>query len=301
MGKIPMMSHSLRIAFLATVMAVFISYLAVPESMDAADMAALAPAAGGDIAAHKALYAFKMVSVEPGIQLSGISGKMYYEQDDVCDAWTTDNRYTLEYHYAEGQPLITASHFVSWEAKDGTRFSFNSERQEAGEVTELLRGSAVREEGGAGKAAYVRPEDLSFDLPEGYFLPMAHTFEMIRRAKAGERFFSGVLFDGTDAEGPVEVNTFIGKKATAEEIAAHLKDNEKVNEKISGALLTPDAWHVRIAVFSLKEKEAISPVYEMDTILHDNGVISWSLVNYKTFKIEQKLSALEEIPAKACP
>jgi hypothetical protein len=64
--------------------------------------------------------------------------------------------------------------------------------------------------------------------------------------------------------------------------------------------MTPDAWHVRMAVFPLKDVAESTPVYEMEMILHDNGVISHALVDYKSFVIEQNLAALEKIPAKKC-
>jgi hypothetical protein len=44
----------------------------------------------------------------------------------------------------------------------------------------------------------------------------------------------------------------------------------------------------------------MTPSYEMDMILHDNGVVSWSLVDYKSFRVEQKLLALEKLPPKKC-
>lgn len=278
-------------------------WIGVGEDDTAATLNGLSPAAGGvSVAPHKALYDYKMVSVESGAGVSGIKGKMYYEQDDACDAWTTDQRFTTEYHYPERKPVVSGSHYVAWEAKDGSLFHFSSERQENGVMTEQLRGSVARADDGSAKAEYSRPEDLSFDLPKGYVLPTLHTTEIIRRARAGEKIYNAILFDGTDADGPVEMNAFIGKKATAEEIAATLKDKPQVD----ASLLTPDAWHVRIALFPLEEKEGrekdgMSPSYEMDMILHDNTVVSWSLVDYKSFKVEQFLSAIEKLPQKSCP
>ena len=149
---------------------------------------------------------------------------------------------------------------------------------------------------GAAKAVYSRPDSLKYDLPAGYLLPTAHTIEVIRHARAGDHFFSVVMFDGTDADGPVEIGTFIGKKVTAEE----LKKIAAGNNKIDAALLTPEAWHVRMAVFPLKDTEESAPAYEMEMILHANGVISYALIDYKTFVIEQNLTALEKLPTKKC-
>ncbi len=269
--------------------------------------AADAPAAAGvnqvstnqtgiNIALHKALYVFKMVSAEPGAGLTGINGKMYFEQDATCDAWTTEHRMTTAYQYADAAPVTDTDRYSAFESKDGQQFSFNADQQENGEMAEQLRGGVDRAADGTAKAVYSRPEDIKYDLPAGYFLPTAHTMEVIRHARAGDHFFSAVMFDGSDADGPVEIGTFIGKKVTAEE----LKKIAGSNKKIDAALLSPDAWHVRMAVFPLKDKEESAPAYEMEMILHDNGVISHALVDYKTFVLEQKLTALEKLPPKKC-
>ncbi len=257
-----------------------------------------APAGAADIniALHKALYNFKMVSAEPGAGINGVRGKMYFEQDATCDAWTTEHRLTTEYQYAEAPPVTDTDRYTAFETRDGQQFSFNADRQEGGAMAEQLRGSVEKAADGTAKALYSRPDNTKYDLPAGYLLPTAHTMEVIRHARAGDHFFSAVMFDGTDADGPVEIGTFIGKKVTAEE----LKKISEGNKKIDVSLLTPEAWHVRMAVFPLKDAEESAPAYEMEMILHDNGVISDALVDYKTFVIEQNLTALEKLPVKKC-
>lgn len=253
-------------------------------------------AAAVNIQLHKALYTFKLVSAESGAGLEDVNGKLYYEQDSTCDAWTTEHRLTTVYNYAESEPVTDTDRYTSFESKDGQQFSFNADSQENDGDTEQLRGTVERDASGTAKAVYSRPDGTAYDLPAGYFLPTGHTMEIIRHARAGDHYFSAVMFDGTDADGPVEIGTFIGKKATPEE----LKKIAGANPKIDRALMSPDAWHVRLAVFPLKDKAESEPAYEMDMILHDNGVVSYALIDYKAFVIEQDLAALEKIPAKKC-
>lgn len=248
------------------------------------------------LVAHKSLYSFRLASLGTTAGLTAISGQVFYEQDDTCDAWTTDHRATMEYYYAGQPPQVNASHYVAFESKDAQQFHFNSERQEGGKRTERLRGALAPDENGTAVAQYTRPPELAFDLPQGYLLPTNHTIEVIRRARQGERFFSSVLFDGTDAEGPVEVNAFIGHKLTAVEIATLVGQNSKIDS----SLLSPDAWKVRMAIFPLATKDDMTPVYEMQIVLHDNGVVSHTLVDYDSFSLEQVLEALEKIPARKC-
>lgn len=253
------------------------------------------------MASHKAIYDFRMIGVASGQGgISDIRGSMYYEQDDSCDAWTTDHRFTSDYYSPERPVMRSNSQYASWESKDGRQLQFSSERQENGESVENLRGAVERRDDGTATAQYTRPENLSYELPKGYLLPTQQMIETIRHARAGDKFYNVVMFDGTDADGPVEVNTFIGKPATPEEIAA-IRAN---SDKIDAHLLAAPAWHVRMAVFPLYPKDGVDgslPSYEMDLILHDNGVISDAVVDYKQFKVGQKLTALESFSPKPCP
>jgi hypothetical protein len=264
----------------------------------AASSTAATPAATPvvDIALHKALYTFKMVSATPGAGLDDVSGKLYFEQDSTCDAWTTEHRMTNVYQYAEAGSVTDTDRYTAFESKDGQQFSFNGDDQENGGDTIQLRGTIEKNPAGTAKAVYSRPEGTAYDLPAGYLLPTGHTMEIIRHARAGDHYFSAVMFDGTDADGPVEIGTFIGKKATP----AELQKIADSNPKIDKALMTPDAWHVRLAVFPLKDTAESEPAYEMEMVLHDNGVVSYALIDYKAFIIEQDLAALEKIPAKKC-
>lgn len=263
--------------------------------------AAQIPAAQASYAPHKALYELRLVSVSSGAGVTDIRGNMLYEQDDACDAWTTDHRFTLEYYYPERPASVNTTHYVSWEAKDQSSFQFSSERQENGAPAEQLRGSVTRGPDSTAVAEFARPEDLYFELPKGYVLPSFHTQELIRRAQAGARTYHSILFDGTDKEGPVEVNAVITRKLTTEEVMRRVPSEPKEGAKMDKALLSGAAWLVRMAVFPTGDAENMSPTYEMDLTLHDNGVVSHVLVDYKSFKVEQTLTAIEPIEKKACP
>jgi EipB-like len=282
----PMKSNRKKTLFIAALAAVIVA------GFGAGYQSAAAPADAAFFA-YKALYDVHMVAVQSGAGVSSIRGQMYYEQDDACDAWNTDQRFTMEYQYPERSPVNSTSHYVAWEAKDGSSFSFNSERQENGRQTEVLRGSLERKPDGTAIAAYTRPQGKNYDLPRAFLLPNGHTQEILRMARAGEKFSSAVLFDGTDADGPVSISTLIGAKLSEKEIRA-------LPPSMSAALPS-EAWHVRLAVFPLKSEDVITPAYEMDIVMHGNGVISSAIVDYHTFKLSQVLKTLEKLPPKACP
>lgn len=261
-------------------------------SMIAASGVSASPASGlaKGLAPHKAVYDIDLVATHSGSQIINISGKMTYEWKPSCDAWLTDHHFTLDYNYADSPGMRIASDFSTFESKDGKSFDFTSRRKRDGEMYQKLRGRAVLEDKG-GKAIYSNPADLKYDLTNGTLFPVGHTLELIRKAEGGEKFYSAAVFDGSDEEGPIEINSFIGKPATAKELPK--------NDKIDASLLERKGWHVRMAVFPQKQQEESSD-YEMSLIFHDNGIISDMLIEYDDFSVTQKLVSLEKISADSC-
>jgi hypothetical protein len=241
---------------------------------------------------HKALYDVELTSRRSGSQILNISGKMYFEWKPTCEAWTTDHRFNLTYEYADTPAMRISSDFSTFEPFDGKAFDYTARRERNGEVYDEIRGKAERTADGGGTAIYSMPEGMKYDLPEGTLFPMGHTFEMLRLAREGKKFFNATIFDGSDEEGTVEVNAFIGAPIDG---AADVKPSKSLDT----ALLNIKAWHVRMAFFPLNKSDAGSD-YEMDILLHDNGIISDMHVDYKDFSVRQKLSALENVPPKSC-
>ena len=239
---------------------------------------------------HKALYDIKLVATRSGSQIINISGKMYYEWKPTCDAWITDHRFSLFYEYADSPGMKVTSDFSTFETFDGESFNFSARRKRDNTLYQELRGKAsVADKGGVqeGKAEFTMPENLDFDLSSGAMFPMTHTLEMIKKAKSNKKFFKAVVFDGSDDEGPVEINSFIGKPVNALKILPP-------NEDLDMSLLNNQAWKVRMAVFPTADEGAVSD-YEMSLIFHENGIISDMLIDYDDFSVTQKLVALDKV------
>lgn len=236
---------------------------------------------------HKALYKIDLASTRSGSQIVNISGEMYYEWRASCDAWISDHRFDLLYEYADNAPMRITSDFSTYEAYDGDTLDYTSRRKRDGVLFEELRGHAKIKETGVGEAVYTMPEGLHFDLPRGSVFPLGHSRLMLENIKSGNTLFKSVIFDGSDEEGPVEVNAFIGKPVNA---MAKLQGVENLDT----SLLNTPAWNVRLAFFPLKD-DAAAADYEMDMVFHQNGVISSMLIEYDDFSITQELVALEPL------
>lgn len=248
--------------------------------------------APGMLAPHKALYDIDLVATRSGSQITNISGKMFYSWKPSCDAWVTDHRFTLYYEYSDNPGMRIQSDFSTFETFDGRNFDFSSRRRRDGEMYQELRGNAQVPQAGGGEAVYRMPSGLKYDLVPGTMFPMAHTEEMVRQAREGRPFFSAAVFDGSDEEGPVEINTFIGESVNAMTVV-------KANDALDMSLINTPAWNVRMAVFPLNQSEAEAD-YEMSMIFHDNGVISDMLIEYDDFSVKQTLVALERLEGEDC-
>lgn len=237
---------------------------------------------------HKALYDIQLSSRKNSAQIANIRGKMVYEWQPSCDAWVSSHHFDLTYEYPEAPAMRVTSNFSAHESFDGKDFNFTSQRKRNGMLFEELRGKASVEPSQAeGSAVYTMPEDLVFDLPGGTLFPMAHTIDVLDKIRAGKKFYTATIFDGSDQDGPVEINTFIGR-----DIPAKKKGWMPENENLDPALLRAKGWNVRLAFFPLSEYSEESD-YEMSLIFHENGVISTMDIEYDNFSITQKLVALE--------
>lgn len=240
---------------------------------------------------HKALYEISLVATRSGSQVINISGQMFYEWKPTCDAWITDHRFNLFYEYADTPSMQVTSDFSTFETFDGESFSFSARRKRDSNLYQEFRGNATVADKG-GKAVFTIPEDINFDLSKGSLFPMAHTVELVRKAKSDKKFFRAVVFDGSDDEGPVEISTFIGKPANAMKVVAP-------SDSLDMSLLNTPAWNVRMAVFPLMKDEESSD-YEMSMVFHENGIISDMLIDYDDFSVTQKLVALEKLEYEGC-
>jgi hypothetical protein len=240
---------------------------------------------------HKALYDIDLVATHSGSQILNISGQMSYEWKPDCDGWLTDHKFKLHYEYADSPGMRIASDFSTYESFDGKSFNYTSRRSRDGDMYQEILGHADLT-GKGGKAVYRMPEGVKYDLTTGTLFPMGHTVELIKHAEKGDKFYSAQIFDGSDEEGPIEINSFIGKTTEAKSVLFE-------NKKIDKDLLSGKAWNIRMAVFPVKDKEEESD-YEMSMNFHENGIISDMLIEYDDFSVKQKLVALEKIPAESC-
>ncbi len=252
----------------------------------------LDPARAIGLMPHKALYDVRLSSKKSGSNITNISGTMFYEWQPGCDAWLSNHRFDMVYEYPEVPAVRITSDFSTHEAFDGNSFNFTMQRKREGVLYEEIRGSVNKDnENDDGEVVYSIPKGVSFHLPDGSLFPMAHTISVLDKIKQGKKFYNATIFDGSDENGPVDVNSFIvGKQA--------YKPSEEYGNHIDSNLILDAAWNVQLAFFPLNNLEEVAD-YEMSLVLLENGVITGMDINYKDFSITQNLRALEPM-SDAC-
>lgn len=257
------------------------------------------PDYSAQIVPHKALYSIEMISRKAGAQVANIHGDLTYEWTPSCDAWVSHHKFIMTYEYFEAPSSVVISDYSSYETMDAKSYNFISQKKSSGQIIEEVRGAVQLEDKKVSQAKFTQPEGLTFDLPKGTVFPMAHTMGVLDNMKKGEKFYKATLFDGGDTEGPVEVNTFIGKAYDMPKYIKNFKDSKEIKDADKELLASP-AHLVQLAFFPQEEGDTPSD-YEMSAIFHENGIISDMTINYQDFSIRQKLIGLERLKSSCDP
>jgi hypothetical protein len=242
-----------------------------------------------ELASHRAVYDIQLVSAKSGSQVIDVRGKMLYTIRKTCDGWISDHKFDLNYEYSGAPAVQVETKFTSFESLDSKQLNFSSSRMSDGEFDQDLRGMARIAANGKGKAIYSLPDTLNYDLPQATFFPAQHTIKLIEAAQRAQKILNATIFDGSDDQGPVEINAVIGKQVA------------RMDQKdIDKALMDHPGWTMRLAVFPHQDEEQSVSDYEMTMELLDNGIVRNMVVDYHDFSVAQKLIALEPIQAEEC-
>lgn len=251
------------------------------------------PLAAAELASHRAIYSIGPGVFKIGGNFTGVGGSMELSLEKSCGGWTMSQTMQMNLQLANGGELRQLYRYTGRESSDGTSYDFSSSSRVGG-VREDFRGRAVVDRpGGSGKAVFRVPADKKIALPQGVKFMFGHTLYLIKRAQAGDRMASAVVFDGTDDQGPQEVTAFIGRKQYAGDVIG------KDSLKSLGPLVDRSGWKIRMAYYKLDSRSE-TPDYEVEALQLDNGVTPWMLLDYPDFSVVLKMVKLEEIPAQKC-
>lgn len=244
-----------------------------------------------DLAPHRAVYHLALDRANAGSGVAAVRGEMAIEWLRGCDGWTFEHKSVMSIEFAAGEAIRLTTNATSWESLDGTAYRFSMRNLTGGTESDRIEGTARLDgPGGAGTAVLAAPKSKTYQLPAGALFPIAHTTEVLRRARAAAPpvLFSSVVFDGMGDEGPLSATATIGKMRRAEIPAA------SPAAKLAGEA----AWPVHVAYYPI-ESPSPTPKQEIGMRLFANGVADDLTIGFADFVVRATLEKLEFVrPAK---
>ncbi len=240
--------------------------------------------------AHRALYALTYDPTasnaeQSGTDVVGARGTMGYEVIDACDGWAVRQRLQMTVSNADGQDVQMTSEYTTWESKDGLKFRFHMKQMTDNTVTSQTDGDAsLRSVGGAGEAHYTHPRPETKVLPPGTLFPTAHTVRILEAARAGKKFLTLPLFDGTDENG-------------AEDSSIAIVDWKHAYKTPFPALSALPSARVRLAFFD-RTPTATTPTYQVGLRYWENGVADNMQMDFGDFVMDAKMTELSPQPKR---
>lgn len=235
------------------------------------------PAAGGEIAPHRALYEVTMVG--PAQDIDDAVGLLSVEISRSCELWRYSQRFELKL-IQEGLDLGDFRfRLTAWESLDGHRYGFSSMSSQGDEPAVKLVGRGVIREDGTSVARYTEPAEFERALPELVLFPIGWLKAGLAASEDGQKRFSGYLFMGADPDEPLQVNTIIVSAGTVSQ---------------AETLLKGPRWRHLSAFYN--EASSEMPAYEAEETVLANGVLAGAIMRYATYDLQIKLQRIEALP-----
>lgn len=277
---------------------IIVVFATVPFGLTFAGQAqALAAKEPNKLVAHRAIYEMTLDDVRTASGITGIDGRMVFEfTGSECDGYSLNMRMVTQMTDSQGQTNLTDLRSSTWEQGDGQKFRFQSTQYLNDKLGDVTMGRAVRETANeAVKVKLSQPAHAELHLTGSVLFPTQHSLALIDAARAGQAIFQARIYDGSEKGRKVyDTTAFIGTMVPPGG-DAELEDAAK--DKGLGELAS---WPVSIGYFEPKGGD-LTPSYQIDFRLYENGVSRELLIDYGDFSIHGTLTALEYLKATGCP
>ena len=249
------------------------------------------------LVAHRAIYEMTLDDARSASGITGIDGRMVFEfTGSECDGYSLNMRMVTQMTDTQGQTNLTDLRSSTWEQGDGQKFRFQSAQYLNDKLGDVTMGRAVRETPKeAVKVKLSQPSAAELDLSGPLLFPTQHSFALIAAARTGQGLFQARVYDGSEKGQKVyDTTAFIG---TEVQPGSDPKLEQVAKDKGLGELAS---WPVSIGYFEAKGGD-LTPSYQIDFRLYENGVSRDLLIDYGDFSIHGTLTSLEYLKATECP
>jgi hypothetical protein len=268
---------------------VFLAALGVSQQAWAIGASHLAP--------HRAVYEMSLGEARSGSGVTAYDGRMVFEfTGSACRGYSLNTRLVSQITDTQGETILADVWSSTGEAGDGKSFRFHSSQRLNHRLDEATIGRASRgPSDGAITVKLTQPESEEFSLDGPVLFPTQHSIALIDRAISGQKVFQAKVYDGTEKGQRVfDTTAFIGQEVKPGSDAGQLEKvarDEKLGELPS--------WPISIGYFDLADGD-LTPSYQIDFRLYENGVSRDLLIDYGEYTVEGKLSSLEYLKETKC-
>jgi hypothetical protein len=260
------------------------------------DARALAPKEPNKLTPHRAVYEMTLDDARSASGITGIDGRMVFEfTGSPCDGYSLNMRMVTQMTDSQGQTNLTDLRSSTWEQGDGQKFRFQSSQYLNDKLGDVTMGRAMRKTPNeAVDVKLSQPSQAELKLVGPVLFPTQHSVALIDAALAGQTLFQARIYDGSEKGRKVyDTTAFIGTKVSPGGDAAL---EAPAKDKGLGEL---NSWPVSIGYFEPKGGD-LTPSYQIDFRLYENGVSRELLIDYGDFSIHGILTALEYLKVPEC-
>ena len=248
------------------------------------------------LAAHRAIYEMTLDDARSASGITSIDGRMVFEfTGSECDGYSLNMRMVTQMTDSQGQTNLTDLRSSTWEQGDGQKFRFQSAQYLNDKLGDVTMGRAVRERPNeAVQVKLSQPSTAELNLSGPLLFPTQHSFALIAAARTGQGLFQARVYDGSEKGQKVyDTTAFIGTEVRPGDDP---KLEQVAKDKGLGEL---PSWPVSIGYFEAKGGD-LTPSYQIDFRLYENGVSRELLIDYGDFSIHGTLTSLEYLKAPEC-
>ena len=245
-------------------------------------------ATSSELVPHIAMYSITLSSESRTSEVVEVNGLMTTSIERACEGWVFSQDMKTSITIRGGQIINQSALFTSWESHDGLRYRFAS-KINLGNETLLLKGKALLNEYGYGKAIYSEPESYEVALPQGTIFPVAHTVSLIDHAKADVQNVSNIVFTGSEDFEAEIVNVFIGTYVERHEA----KGNKDITLNGEGG------WPMSMAFYPISKLSSV-PKFELRVFQLASGISTEIQMDFGDFETDLYLESIKELSSMEC-
>jgi len=253
--------------------------------------------AASKLVPHRAIYEMTLDEALSASGITGIDGRMVFEfTGSPCDGYSLNMRMVTQMTDSQGEINLTDLRSSTWEQGDGKKFRFQSAQYLNDKLGDVTMGRAVRDTPKAPvEVKLSQPSRSELNLTGPVFFPTQHSIALIEKALAGQKVFQARIYDGSEKGRKVyETTAFIGVEVKPGSEGTKLEAPAKENR-----LGDMPSWPVSIGYFDQTNGD-LTPSYQIDFRLYENGVSRELLIDYGDFSIHGTLTSLEYLKVKDC-